>query len=299
MDGHSDSEGEGEEDELVVFDEATLPVVNSEGIDLETGEPVLADAEGGGLRPGDVITMLDSLPVKRTDTLASVAQRLLHRTMRKGAWVTVARPIGRIPKHGGAGPTPTPTPTAAAAGPGPGGPVAAVPPMPPATQGSSGSAAAQAVRRARMDAAAATAASGTASGGGGGGGGEGGRWPTQPSDVASAAAAAAAAATAAAAAVVAGGRWAPQGEEEGQEEGDGHGYYHGEPEGSEGEGEGEGDDGFAAAGARGHRSPAPLAPASQQQVAAASTGGGGGVADSVLHWGDGSDDDALPLPGDE
>jgi hypothetical protein len=67
---------------LLVFDEATLPIVNEEGLDPETLEPVTAAGgpgpDGSGLRPGDVILMLDSLPVKRTDTLSSVAHRLLQ-----------------------------------------------------------------------------------------------------------------------------------------------------------------------------------------------------------------------------
>jgi hypothetical protein len=84
------------EDELLVFDENALPVVNEQGLDPKTLLPVVDDAPTTGLRPGDVIMMLDNVPLKSTDTLASVANRLLYRTMRRGTWVTVARPIGRI-----------------------------------------------------------------------------------------------------------------------------------------------------------------------------------------------------------
>ncbi len=69
-----------DDDELLVFDESTLPIVNAEGLDPDTLEPVTAEADGTGLRPGDVILMLDTLMV----TAAAVTQCL--------CWHAIAAP---------------------------------------------------------------------------------------------------------------------------------------------------------------------------------------------------------------
>ena len=80
-----------------VFDELLLPIVDARGLNPATLLPVTASYARPGLQPGDVIMMMDTVPVRRTETLAAVAQRLLRRTLARGTWVTVARPIGRIP----------------------------------------------------------------------------------------------------------------------------------------------------------------------------------------------------------
>ncbi len=89
---------------LRVFDEMKLPIVDERGLNPLTHAPMTLTHTRPGLQPGDVIMMLDKVPVKRTETLSSVAQRLLRRSVARGTWVTIARPIGRSPlAHSGSG----------------------------------------------------------------------------------------------------------------------------------------------------------------------------------------------------